>query len=199
MWRQLSVSFRLLLVLTVVTGLIYPGFVAGLARLFFRQNADGSLIVRDGRVVGSVLIGQKFQRPEYFQPRPSAAGASGYDASLSGGSNLGPTNRMLAVRVGTAVRKFRRRTPSTRGPSPRTCSPHRQADSILTRVRRQLLPRLRVWPVCALFPSGKIESLVDRYIEGRDLGFIGEPRVNVLLLNMSVDRDFPAEGHGGEL
>ncbi|MBP1598659.1 MAG: kdpC, partial [Acidobacteria bacterium] len=86
MWRQLSISFRLLLALTVLTGLIYPGSVTGLARLFFRQNADGSLIVRDGRVVGSVLIGQRFQRPEYFQPRPSAAGAKGYDASLSGGS-----------------------------------------------------------------------------------------------------------------
>lgn len=194
MWRQLSVSFRLLLVLTVLTGLIYPGFVAGLAQLFFRQNADGSLIIRDGRVVGSVLIGQKFQRPEYFQPRPSAAGANGYDASLSGGSNLGPTSRMLAVRVGTAVRKFRGENPEYPGPIP---------SDLLTASASGLDPDLspasalaqapRVARVRAV-PLGKIESLVDRYVEGRDLGFIGEPRVNVLLLNLALDTDFPLRG-----
>jgi K+-transporting ATPase ATPase C chain len=198
MLRQLSISFRLLLVLTVVTGLIYPASVTALAQLFFKQNADGALIVRNGSVVGSALIGQRFQRPEYFHPRPSAAGAEGYDASLSGGSNLGPTNRRLADRVSTAVKLFRRENPAYQGPIP---------SDLLTASASGLDPDLS--PASALAQAArvartrgasrdKIEALVNRLLQGRDLGFIGEPRVNVFLLNLALDQDFPMEGRGAK-
>jgi len=196
MLRQLSISFRLLLALTVMTGLIYPASVTALAQLFFKQNADGALIVRNGRVVGSALIAQRFQRPEYFHPRPSAAGAEGYDASLSGGSNLGPTNRRLADRVSTAVELFRRENPGYQGPIP---------SDLLTASASGLDPDLS--PASTLAQAARVarargvsqdkaETLVNRFVEGRDLGFIGEPRVNVLLLNLALDRDFPMEGQG---
>jgi K+-transporting ATPase ATPase C chain len=198
MWRQLSISFRLLLVLTVVTGLIYPVSVTGLAQLLFKEKADGSLIARNGQVVGSALIGQRFRRPEYFQPRPSAAGAEGYDASLSGGSNLGPTSRRLAERVGAAVETFRRENPGYRGPI---------ASDLLTASASGLDPDLS--PASALVQvarvasargasQDKVEALVSRFVEGRDLGFIGEPRVNVLLLNLALDRGFPLDGQGAK-
>jgi K+-transporting ATPase ATPase C chain len=194
MWRQLAISLRLLLVLTVVTGLLYPASVTFLAQLLFKQNADGSLIIRNGRVVGSALIAQGFRRPEYFRPRPSAAGTEGYDATLSGGSNLGPTNRMLAERVANAVERFRRENPEYRGPIP---------SDLLTTSASGLDPDLS--PASALaqaarvanargIPRDMVESLVNRCTEDRDLGFIGEPRVNVLLLNLALDRDFPLEG-----
>jgi len=194
--RQLSISFRLLLALTVLTGFIYPAFVSGLARLFFEQKAGGSLIVRGGRVVGSALIGQGFTQPEYFQSRPSAAGSEGYDASSSGGSNLGPTSRALAARVRAAVELFLKENPEYRGPIP---------SDLLTASASGLDPDIS--PASALaqaarvarargVPLDKLVAIVDRFVEHRDLGFIGEPRVNVLLLNMALDRDFPMKAEG---
>ncbi len=105
------------LVMTVLTGLIYPGVVTGLCRLMFPKQADGSLIYKDGRVIGSALIGQNFTRPEYFQSRPSAAG-SGYDATASTGSNLGPTSQKLVDRVKLAADKFHRDNPDFKGVIP---------------------------------------------------------------------------------
>lgn len=191
MWRQLFISFRLLLVFTVLTGFLYPASVAGVAQLLFRDSARGSLIVFDGRVVGSKLIGQRFRRPEYFRPRPSTAGVEGYDASLSGGSNLGPTSRKLVGRVRSGVQTFRRENPGYDGLIP---------SDLLTTSASGLDPNLS--PASALaqaarvalargVPQYKIETLVDRFVVGPDLGFIGEPRVNVLLLNMALDRGFP--------
>src|SRR5580658_1067298 len=98
MWRQLLPGLRMTLVLTVLTGLIYPGIVTGLCQWLFPRQANGSLEFKDGRVIGSTLIGQNFTKPEYFQPRPSAAG-NGYDATASTGPNLGPTNQKLIDRV----------------------------------------------------------------------------------------------------
>jgi K+-transporting ATPase ATPase C chain len=189
--RQFSIAFRLLLALTVLTGFMYPASVSGLARLFFEQEADGSLIVRGGRVVGSALIGQGFTQPEYFQMRPSAAGSEGYDASWSGGSNLGPTSRALAARVRAAVERFRKENPDYRGPIP---------SDLLTASASGLDPDIS--PASALaqaprvartrgVPLDIVVAIVDRFVEHRDLGFIGEPRVNVLLLNIALDRDFP--------
>src|SRR5579863_2616037 len=118
MWRQLLPGLRMTLVLTVLTGLIYPGLVTGICQLIFPKQANGSLITKNGQTVGSELIGQNFSKPEYFQPRPSAAGSDGYDPTASGGSNYGPTNQKLVDRVKASIDKFRKENPDYTGPLP---------------------------------------------------------------------------------
>src|ERR1700738_4491097 len=144
MWQQLLPGLRMMLVMTVLTGLIYPLAVTGLCQVFFRDQANASLITGNGQVVGSQLIGQNFTRAEYFQPRPSAAGNDGYDATASGGSNYGPTNQKLIDRVKASVEKFRKENPDFQGPIPAdlvTASgsgldPHLSPDSALAQVPR---------------------------------------------------------------
>ncbi len=191
MWRQLLPGLRITLLLTVVTGLIYPGVVTGLCQALFKDKANGSLITRNGQVIGSPLIGQTFTRPEYFQPRPSAAGNDGYDATASGGSNLGPTSQKLIDRTKASVEKFRKENPDFTGPIP--------AD-IVTASASGLDPHLSPAAAAAQVPrvaqtrhadAAQIQRLVDSSTESRDLGFLGEARVNVLLLNLALDQQFP--------
>src|SRR5208283_4672366 len=118
MWKQILPAIRMTLALTVLTGLLYPGVVTGLCQLLFPQPANGSLITHNGRVIGSALIGQNFTRPEYFQPRPSAAGNDGYDPTASGGSNYGPTSQKLIDRIKAAEEKFRKENPGYQGAIP---------------------------------------------------------------------------------
>src|SRR5262245_43033223 len=115
MFRELARAFRITLLFTVLTGLLYPGIVTVLNQGLFRNQANGSLVFRDGKAIGSSLIGQNFTKPEYFHPRPSAAG-SGYDGASSGGSNLGPTSQKLIDRVKTAADQFRQENPDFSGP-----------------------------------------------------------------------------------
>jgi K+-transporting ATPase ATPase C chain len=191
MWQQLLPGLRMTLVMTVLTGLIYPLAVTGLCQVFFRDKANGSLITVNGQVVGSELIGQNFARAEYFQPRPSAAGNDGYDATASGGSNLGPTNKKLIDRVQASVDNFRKANPGYTGAIPAdllTASgsgldPHISPESAEAQVGR--VAKARAASV------DQIRTLIASHTEGRDLGFLGEPRVNVLLLNLDLDRSFP--------
>src|SRR5271155_5442901 len=118
MWKQILPAFRAALLMTIVTGLLYPGVVTGLAQVLFHDQANGSLVTQNGRVVGSSLIGQNFAKPEYFHPRPSAAGSDGYDSTASGGSNLGPTNQKLVDRLKSDEDKFRKENPDFTGPIP---------------------------------------------------------------------------------
>src|SRR5262245_50108724 len=118
MLSQLATAFRITVVITFLTGLVYPVAVTGIARLIFPRQAHGSLVTVDGKVVGSELIGQNFARPEYFHPRPSAAGKDGYDATASSGSNYGPTNQKLIDRVKASVEQYRRENPDFAGPIP---------------------------------------------------------------------------------
>jgi len=190
MWRQLLPGLRMTLVMTVLTGLIYPGLVTGLCQLIFPKQANGSLITKNGRTVGSELIGQNFSRPEYFQPRPSAAGSDGYDATASGGSNFGPTNQKLYDRVKASVEKFRKENPDYTGSIPAdlvTASgsgldPHLSPASADVQVARVAKARG--------VSEDQIRQQVSQFTEGRDLGFLGEPRVNVLLLNLALDDRF---------
>ncbi|MFN0169459.1 MAG: K(+)-transporting ATPase subunit C [Bryobacteraceae bacterium] len=191
MFKQLMPGLRMTLVLTILTGLAYPGLVTGLSQLLFSGKANGSLVSRNGRIVGSALIGQNFTKPEYLQPRPSAAGADGYDAGASGGSNLGPTSQKLSDRVKQAVEKFRKENPEFAGPIPAdlvTASasgldPHLSPASAEAQVPRVSKAR-------GISPE-QIRQAVSQFTEGRDLGFLGEDRVNVLLVNLALDERFP--------
>src|SRR5271170_171785 len=170
MWKQLLPALRMTLVMTVLTGLIYPGVVTGICQMVFPKQANGSLITRNGHVIGSELIGQNFTKPEYFQPRPSAAGNDGYDATASGGSNYGPTNQKLIDRVKASVDKFHKDNPDYSGPIP--------AD-MLTASASGLDPD--VSPASAMaqaarvakargVPLEQVRQLVNHSIEGPDLG-----------------------------
>jgi potassium-transporting ATPase KdpC subunit len=190
MWRQLLPGLRMTLVMTVLTGLIYPGVVTGLCQLLFPNQANGSLVYKDGKVVGSTLIGQNFSRPEYFQPRPSAAG-NGYDATASSGSNLGPTSQKLVDRVKASADKFHKDNPTFSGTIPAdllTASgsgldPHLSPESANAQVDRIAQAR-------GASPDD-IRALVAQLTESRDLGFLGEPRVNVLRINQALDSRYP--------
>jgi potassium-transporting ATPase KdpC subunit len=189
--HQTLIAIRITLLLAVLTGALYPAAVTGLARLLFPRLASGSLIAVDGKTVGSSLIGQRFTRPEYFHGRPSAAGNDGYDASASGGSNLGPTNRRLIDRVRDDARKFRAENPEFSGPLPAdllTASasgldPHISPASAEAQAARVAGARG--------VPADHVLRVVAENTESRQLGILGEPRVNVLLLNLALDRRFP--------
>jgi potassium-transporting ATPase KdpC subunit len=191
MWKQLLPGLRMTLALTILTGAIYPGVVTALCQLMFPAQANGSLIVHDGKVVGSSLLGQSFARPGYFHSRPSAAGSDGYDATSSGGSNLGPTSQKLADRVKASVGELQAQNPGFQGAWPADL-----ATTSASGLDPHISPaaaRLQVARVAASRSTGvdRLEALVSRFTEDRDLGLLGEARVNVLLLNLALDRELP--------
>jgi K+-transporting ATPase ATPase C chain len=243
MWSEIGAGFRMMVVMTVLTGLIYPGIVTAFSQVFFRDEANGSLIVSNGQVIGSRLIGQNFTRPEYFQPRPSAAG-SGYDPTASAGSNLGPTSAKfingatkkdekgneVADFLGVKARivhycldngiAYESSVPldnfkDARGNlddarligafndekaalvfTPKTPIP---ADAV-TASASGLDPHIS--PGNAEAQAARVakargvslnqtQSLIAQHMKGRTFGFLGEPRVNVLELNLALDEQFP--------
>ena len=191
MWRQLGTGFKMMLVLTVLTGLLYPGVVTGLCQVFFPARANGSLIVANGHAIGSELIGQNFKRPEYFQPRPSAAGNDGYDPMASGASNLGPTNQKLADRVKDSVASFRKNNPDYTGPIPAdlvTASGSGLDPDISPASAEAQAARIAK---ARGVPLEQVRNLIAGHTQGRDLGFMGDPRVNVLEINLALDQAAP--------
>jgi K+-transporting ATPase ATPase C chain len=191
MRHQLSQAFRFTLLLTVLTGLIYPGVVTGLCQLLFPRSANGSLLIVNGEIKGSTLLGQNFSKSEYFHPRPSAAGNDGYDATASSGSNLGPTNQKLIDRVKADIVKFRQENPGYQGPIP---------GDMLTTSASGLDPDISPASAFAQAPRvaqargaalDQVTQIIEAHTIGRQLGFLGEPRVNVLLLNLDLNRRLP--------
>lgn len=185
--RQLRPAIVLTVIIMVLTGLAYPALVTGLAQLLFPGQANGSLVTVNGQVIGSALIGQRFAGAQYFHSRPSAAGA-GYDDTLSGGTNLGPTSAKLAdTLVAGAVDSAVKLDGAVKGSVPADLAtssgsgldPHISPASAFLQVSR--VARARG------LDTAVVHALVERHVEGRQWGFLGEPRVNVLLLNLALD------------
>ena len=189
--KQIRPAIVLTLLLCVMTGMIYPGVVTGFAQVLFSRQANGSLVEVNGRVVGSALIGQTFTQPYYFHSRPSAAG-SGYDATASSGTNKGPTDlkladTLIAQAIDSAVKNDHVKMGEIPGDmvtsSASGLDPHISPENARLQVAR--VAAARGTSVAA------VQAVVDAHTEGRQFGFFGEPRVNVLLLNIAIDSGFP--------
>ena len=191
MFAELKPAILITIVFTVLTGILYPLAITGIAQVIFPHQANGSIASVNGKEVGSSLIGQNFTKPEYFHPRPSAAGDKGYDATSSGASNLGPTNPALADRLKKDAAAFHKDNPDYTGPIP--------ADAITTSASgldpdispaNAVAQTARVAKARNVTPD-RIAQLVAEHTQGRQLGFLGEPRVNVLELNIALDQAVP--------
>jgi K+-transporting ATPase ATPase C chain len=197
MLRELRPAVAMIGLFTVLTGLIYPLAVTGVAQVMFPRQANGSLVVADGKVVGSSIVGQAFAEDRYFHGRPSATVGPDpkdpsktvdipYNAANSSGSNLGPTSKVLIERVKGDVETRKAQNPGDRVPtdlvtaSASGLDPHVSPEAALFQVPRVAKARG--------MPEDRLRQLVDQHVEGRTLGFLGEPRVNVLALNMALDR-----------
>lgn len=185
--QHLNVAIRFTIVTTLLLGIGYPLVVTGLAQLFMRNKANGQIIVRNGEVIGSAIIGQSFTSPRYFHSRPSAAG-NGYDATSSGGSNLGPTNKKLVDRVDSDVAAWHKQDPGAQGNVP---------IGLVTTSASGLDPDIS--PADALYQvpmvaaarhlsEDTVRAQVQSHIHGRTFGLLGEPTVNVLELNLALDQ-----------
>lgn len=182
----LMVAIRYTVVTTILLGILYPLVVTGLAQLTMRNQANGQLVIRGGQVVGSAILAQGFTSPKYFHPRPSVAG-NGFDATSSGASNLGPTNKKLIDRVEGDVAAWHKQDPGAAGDVP---------IGLVTTSASGLDPDIS--PADALYqvpmvaaarhlPEAAVRALVEQHVEGRQFGLLGEPRVNVLELNLALD------------
>jgi K+-transporting ATPase ATPase C chain len=190
--RTLIVAIKMTIALTVLTGLIYPIVMVGVSRVVFPAQAQGSLIVRDGKVVGSSLIGQNFSKPGYFHSRPSAAGDKGYDASASGASNLGPTNKALIEAVKSRLKGVLEENPGV--------SPAQVPIDLVTTSGSGLDPEISLAAAQLQVPrvakarglgEEQVQKLVEQSTRDRYLGILGEPGVNVVALNLALDGAAP--------
>lgn len=189
--KTMAIALRATIVTLVLTGLVYPFVMTGLSQALFPWRANGSLVKDEkGNIVGSELIAQGFANPAYFQPRPSAAGDKGYDATSSGGSNFGTTSKKLQDRVAGDLKRLKDQNPDAPGAVPvelvtasgSGLDPHLSPQAALWQVQRVAKGRG--------VSAERVKAVVDSAIEGRTFGILGEPTVNVLLVNLALDRQF---------
>ncbi len=189
----LGPALRVTVVTLVLTGIAYPLFVTGIAKVLFARKAEGSLVTDErGRVVGSELLAQGSARPAYFQPRQSAAGDNGYDPMNSGGSNLGPTSKRLRDQAADRLAALRKANPDAPG-----APPVELVTASGSGLDPHLSPAAALWQIPRIAKARgvspeRVRALVEENVEARDLGVLGEPRVNVLLLDLALDRRFGA-------
>lgn len=188
MKKNLITAVLMTIATTVLLGILYPLLVTGVAQLIFPKQANGQLIQRAGVVVGSRLIGQPFSGPGYFHSRPSSAGAAGYDASASSGSNLGPTNAQLIARVNGDVAKLQAENPGTPIPVDMVTTSGSGLDPDITPAAAQF--QIRRVAEERKIPEAEVARLVVENSQNRQWGFLGEPRVNVLELNIALDTKY---------
>jgi K+-transporting ATPase ATPase C chain len=189
MKKNLLISIWFTLVTTVLLGIVYPLVVTGLAQLMFPKQANGQLIVQGGKLVGSHIIGQPFTQPGYFYSRPSAAGAAGYDPTASSGSNLGPTNKMLIDRVSGNVKTLQPTNPNMPVPADLVTTSGSGLDPDISPAAAEFqIPRVAHERGLS---EQDVRAVVQKHTEGRQFGFLGEPRVHVLDLNLELDATHP--------
>ena len=189
--KTMAIALRTTIVTLVLTGLLYPFAMTGLAQVLFPWRANGSLMTDEkGQVVGSELIAQGFANPAYFQPRPSAAGEKGYDATSSSGSNLGPTSKKLQDRIIGDIERLKGENPEASSPIPAEL-----VTASASGLDPHLSPEAMLWQAPRVAKARgisleRVKGVVESNIEGRTFGILGEPRVNVLLVNLALDRQF---------
>lgn len=189
--KNLVTAILMTIVTTVLLGLIYPLVVTGIAQVIFPEKANGQLMMKDGQVIGSRLIGQPFSSPGYFRSRPSAAGAAGYDAGASSGSNLGPTNKKLIDRMQADVEKLQSENPGQPIPADLVTTSASGLDPHISPAAAEFqIPRIAKERNQS---AANIRAVVQQFTDARQFGFLGEPGVNVLLLNLELDRKFPLQ------
>ncbi len=188
MKKNLITAVLMTVATTVLLGIVYPLVVTGLAQLIFPQQANGELIKKDGVIVGSRLIGQPFSGPGYFHGRPSAAGAAGYDAGASSGSNLGPTNAQLITRVNGDVAKLQAENPGVPIPVDLVTTSGSGLDPDISPAAAQF--QIRRVAAERKIPEAEVARMVRDNSQNRQWGFLGEPRVNVLELNLALDAHY---------
>lgn len=175
------------IVTVIVLGLIYPLVITGLSMLFFPHQANGSLVERNGKVIGSEIIGQLWTKPQYFQGRPSAAGKNGYDPTATGGTNLGPTSKKLIDATKATIAALKKANPQAVGEPPMDL-----ITSSASGIDPDISPEGAAWQVPRVAAArhmtpAAVKAIVDAHTSGRTFGILGEPRVNVLALNNALD------------
>ena len=189
MKKNLLIAIWMTLATTVLLGIVYPLVVTGLAQVLFPRQANGSLIQAGGKTIGSRLIGQPFSSPAYFHSRPSAAGPAGYDSQSSAASNLAPTNKSLIDRVNGDAEKLHHENPSAAIPVDLVTTSGSGLDPDISPAAAEFqIPRISRERGVG---QSQIRALVKNHTKPRQLGFLGEPRVNVLELNLDLDASFP--------
>lgn len=192
MRSSLGIAIRYTLVTAVLLGLVYPLVITGMAQLTMRNKADGQLIVRNGQVIGSAIIGQNFSSPQYFHGRPSAAG-NGYDAANSGGSNLAQSNSALLDRINAAVAAYQKQNPGKLVPVELVTTSASGLDPDISPAAA--LYQVQSVAAARHLPESAVRALVEKDTEGRTFHLLGEPRVNVLRLNLDLDNLGSGQSH----